>query len=97
MRLHHTERLTESVARLTAEFLGRRRDRNLVTVSGARLDRAHHSAIIFLTVYPESAAGQTLVEVKKWRRELRDFLDERLRGSSLTHVNFALDESPALI
>ena len=95
MRLHHIERLTESVARLTAEFLGRQANsEGLVTVTGARLDRSGRSVTIFLSVYPIMVADKALANTRILRQELRDFLDERLRGNSLTHVDFALDSRP---
>ncbi len=94
MRLHHTERLTESVARLAAEFLARHTGEGLATVTGARLDRTGRSATIFLTIYPETVETKTLAEIRTLRSELRDYLDERLRGNSLTHVDFALDARP---
>lgn len=92
MRPYHAERLTESVARLAAEFLERRRGQCLVTVTGARLDEGGAAAEILLTVYPETAGNKTLNEMKSLRGDLRGFLDARLRGSSLTRVDFALDE-----
>lgn len=92
MRLHHTERLTESVSRLTAEFLARNpASESLVTVTGTRLDKSGRSATIFITVYPTISETQALAETRVLRSELRDFLDARLRGNSLTHVDFALD------
>ncbi len=94
MRLHHTERLTESVARLAAEFLARHPGEGLATVTGARLDRTGRSATIFLTVFPTEIEAKALASARAIRSELRDYLDERLRGNSLTHVDFALDARP---
>ncbi|MEK7621733.1 MAG: hypothetical protein AAB415_01000 [Patescibacteria group bacterium] len=99
MRPHHTLRLTESVSRLAAEFLARRGGGlahhgsmgTLVTVTGTRLDKSGRGATVFVTVYPASAEAQALAEIRTWRRDLRDFLDTRLRGSPLTHIDFALD------
>jgi ribosome-binding factor A len=92
MRLHHTERLTESVTRLSAEFLARHpASQGLVTVTGTRLDQSGRSATIFITVYPATDEAPALAETRVLRSGLRDFLDTRLRGNSLTHVDFALD------
>jgi len=95
MRLHHTERLTESVTRLSADFLARHpTSEGLVTVTGTRLDQSGRSAIVFITVYPATSETRALAETRVLRSELRDFLDTRLRGNSLTHVDFALDARP---
>ena len=91
MRLHHTERLTESVSRLSAEFLTRHPNEALVTVTGTRLDQSGRSATVFVTVYPATSGTQALAEIRILRSELRNFLDTRLRGNSLTHIDFALD------
>ena len=91
MRLHHTERLTESVTRLAAEFLGRRRGQALVTVTGTRLGQSGCTATIFVTVYPVAGENKALAETRIWRNDLRDFLGRRLRGSPLIHIDFALD------
>ena len=99
MRPHHTERLTESVSRLTAEFLVRRggglarhsTGATLVTVTGARLDKSGRMATIFISVYPANEEIKALAEVRTWRHELRDFLDTRLRSSPLTQIDFAVD------
>ena len=91
MRPHHPERLTGSIARLAAEFLGRHRGEALVTVSGVRLDRSGKAATILLTVYPNEVETAALFETRRWQSELRDFLDARLRGNPLTHLDFALD------
>jgi len=90
MRLHQAERLTASVARLAAEFLERHRGAGLVTVSGARIDNGGKTATVFITVYPIEVEEKALAEAKFLRSELRGFLDARLRGHSLTHVDFAL-------
>ncbi len=94
MRQHHEERLTSSVTRLAAEFLERHRGTSLITVSGAQIDNSGKSVTIFITVYPAEAEKQALTETRFLRSELRDFLDARLRGNSLTHVDFALDQRP---
>jgi len=92
MRLHHTERLTESITRLSAEFLARHpMSRGLVTVTGTRLDKSSRSATVFITVYPATSETRALAETRVLRSELRDFLDTRLRGNSLTNIDFALD------
>jgi|SRR3989344_2202795 len=93
MRPHHTKRLAESITRLAAEFLSRQlsRPESLVTVTGTRLDKSGHSAIIFITVYPLTDEEKALAETRIHRSELRDFLDDRLRGSALTHVDFVPD------
>ena len=91
MRRHHTERLTESVSCLSAEFLTRHPNEALVTVTGTRLDQSGRSATVFVTVYPATSGAQALAEIRILRSELRNFLDTRLRGNSLTHIDFALD------
>ena len=91
MRPHRLERLAESVARLAAEFLGRHRGEPLVTVSSARINKSGKAATILLTVYPTEMAGAVLAETRRRRSELRDFLDTRLRGNQLTHIDFALE------
>ena len=92
MRRHHAERLVKSVARLAAEFLERHQGENLVTVNGARLGKDGRAATILLTVYPKTAGAKALVETRFLRGELRDFLDARLRGNSLSRVDFVLAE-----
>lgn len=92
MRPHHTERLAASVTRLAAEFLERHRGESLVTVSGTQIGDAGKTVTILITVFPIEHEKQALIETKNLRSELRDFLDTRLRGSPLTHVDFALDK-----
>ena len=96
MRLHQAERLRASVVRLAAEFLERNRGNGLVTVRGAQIGDNGKSAIIFIIVYPIEAEEKALRETKFLRSELRGFLDARLRGHSLTHVDFALDKQVLL-
>ena len=91
MRPHHPERLAGSVARLAAEVLGQHRGEALITVSGVRLDRSGKAATILLTVYPDGVETAALAETRRWRNELRDFLDVRLRDNPLTHLDFTLD------
>mgnify|MGYP001579155338 CR=1 FL=1 len=92
MRPHHGERLTASITRLAAEFLERHRGEGLVTVRNVQINHSGKAATVFITVYPIEAEGKALTETKFLRSELRDFLDTRLRGHSLTYVDFALDK-----
>ena len=89
--MKRNEKVANRIKEFAAEFLGRENNRaSLITVTSCHVSPDLRRATVFITVYPIEVEEKALAEAKFLRSELRGFLDARLRGHSLTHVDFAL-------
>ena len=89
--IHH-ERMQEALREVAAEFLVREANRNtLMTVTRAMLSEDGKRAIIYITVFPDSAEAEALAFANRNRTELRDFFKKRVRGALPPDITFEID------
>lgn len=88
-----TERVSELLRHLAAEFLERESDRTtMITVTDARISNNLNRATIFFTVYPEEKEDVALAFAKRQRREFKDFVKKKSRMKRIPMFDFAIDE-----
>mgnify|MGYP000173811747 FL=1 len=86
------ERQAESLRTAAAEFLAREANRNsLITVTRAQMSEDGKRAVVYITVFPESAEQAALAFANRNRGELGQFLSERTRGMRIPHFEFEID------
>jgi ribosome-binding factor A len=91
-RKNMRERLQEALRETAAEFLAREASRqSLITVTRATLSENSKSAVIFITVYPESEEEKALKFANRSVKEFADFFGTRVRGAATPHIAFAID------
>ncbi len=86
------ERDTERLRETAALFLSREANRNsLVTVTRATLSDDRKRGVIYITVLPESAEEQAAAFANRNRGEFGKFLEKRVKGMRIPHVEFVID------
>jgi ribosome-binding factor A len=86
------ERVAEALRETAAEFLAREAGRqSLITVTHVHLNEDSRSALIFITVLPESGEQSALAFAQRHRGELSKPFKKHIRGASLPHVEFRID------
>ncbi|OGI80738.1 hypothetical protein A3I25_00950 [Candidatus Nomurabacteria bacterium RIFCSPLOWO2_02_FULL_42_17] len=94
---HHQEKLESLIMQLTAEFLERKSPPSqLVTVISCNLSSDSQTVNIGLSIFPESAGAQTLIEIQKLARRLRFELGEKIRSKKIPAVHFTLQTHPLI-
>lgn len=75
-----------------AEFLVREAGpQSLITVTGVRMHEDGNSAVVLITVLPESYEEAALTFATRQRAELARFLTKRVRGMRAPHIEFEID------
>ena len=64
----------------------------MVTVTRAALSEDRKRGTIFITVYPTADEEAAIKFANRNRREFTDFFIKRVRGMSVPHVEFVIDE-----
>lgn len=86
------ERYAEALREAAAEFLAREANRNtLITVTRTGISEDGKSAVVFITVYPETGEEAALKFANRNRGELGKFLSARTKGMRLPHIEFQID------
>ncbi len=86
------EKQIEALRVAAAEYLNREANRNaMITVTRADINSDGKRATIYITVYPEAGEAQALQFANRNRGELGKFLNERVRGMRLPHIEFVID------
>lgn len=86
------EKLKSIVREAAAEFFLRESNKTaLLTVTGTAIEEKGRRAVIFITVYPDSAEKNALAFAKRKRTELLQCLKERFKLERLTRVEVSLD------
>ncbi len=86
-------RMRELISHLAAEYLSRNSNRmSLITVTGTTLSTDRKNATIFISVLPESEEKSALEFAKRKRSELREYLHDNGRFSTLPILDIVLDK-----
>jgi ribosome-binding factor A len=86
------EKYAEALRTAAAEFLAREANRNtLITVTRADMSGDGKSAVVYITVFPESGEAAALAFANRNRGELGKFLSERTKGMRIPHIEFVID------
>jgi ribosome-binding factor A len=89
---NRNEKLESALRETAAEYLAREAGRqSLITVTRVVLRDNTKSAMIMLTVMPESAEESAVDFANRHRREFAKFFEKRVRGARLPHLSFAID------
>lgn len=77
---------------VAAEFMVREAGpQSLITITGVRMHEDGNSAVILMTVLPESFEGAALQFATRNRAELARFLTKKVRGMRAPHIEFEID------
>ncbi len=78
MTLHREAKFAETIAHLAGEFFAREASpESLITVTRAIVSPDLKTAMVFISVLPESAEEKALAFAKRERSALRDFLKQK--------------------
>ncbi len=86
------ERIGEALRATAAEFLAREAGRqSMITVTNVHMSPDGRSALVFITVFPDSAEQSALAFAQRSRSELNIAFKKHVRGASLPHIEFRID------
>lgn len=92
MQSQRQQKVSEQIAHLAAEFLGRESNRqSLVTVTRADISPDLTKATIYFTVMPESYEEGVLDFTKRKRTEFRTFVKKHTQLRKLPYFDFEID------
>lgn len=87
-----TEKVTELIKKLSAEFLSREADKSsIITITNANISDDLKNATIFLSVFPEASEDSALNFAKRKRSELKKFVKSKLRMRRVPFFDFEID------
>jgi len=85
--------MANQIKELAAQFLGRENNRtSLLTVTSCSVSSDLKRATIFIIVFPSSKERGALGFVKRKRRELREFLKNKMPIKIIPFLDVAIDE-----
>jgi len=87
------QKLEQVLHETAADFLNREATRqSLVTVTRAQLSDNNKSAVVYVSVLPESEERAAVDFANRHRSEFARYFESRVRGARCPHVEFAIDE-----
>lgn len=87
-----TEKVSELVKKLAAEFLSREADKSsIITVTNANISDDLKNATIFFSVYPKASEGAALNFAKRKRSELKKYVKSKLKMRRIPFFDFEID------
>lgn len=90
---HRVEKANDTIRALAADFVHRIVENSaIVTVTNLGLSPDLKTAIVFITVFPESEETDTLDFLKRKAGELRHYVVERIKMRKVPFFEFALDK-----
>lgn len=88
----HTVRTEELLAQKAAEFIARTTNgTSLITVTRTVMTSKGDGVTIFVSVFPDEAAGQALAFLSRQEGEFREYLKSHARLRGLPRASFSLD------
>ena len=89
---HHSEKLTEELQHLAANFLQRESNRtSLITVTRCELSENQKYATIFISVFPADNEKAAEEFVRRKRGEFIDYLRQNSKIGRLPTISFEID------
>ena len=64
----------------------------MITVTHVHMNEDGRRALIFITVFPQSSEESALAFAQRSRSEMNTLFKKHVRGASLPHVEFRIDE-----
>jgi ribosome-binding factor A len=87
-----TNKVSELVKKLAAEFLSKEADKSsVITVTNANISDDLKNATIFFSVYPEKSEDAALNFAKRKRSELKKYVKSKLRMKRIPFFDFEID------
>ena len=87
-----TEKVSELVKKLAAEFLSREADKSsIITVTNANISDDLKNATIFFSVYPKASEDAALNFAKRKRSELKKYVKSKLKMRRIPFFDFEID------
>lgn len=87
-----TEKISELVKKLAAEFLSREADKtSIITVTNTNISDDLKEATVFLSVYPETSEDAALNFAKRKRGEFKKYAKSKLRIRRIPFFDFEID------
>lgn len=85
-------RVAEALRATAAEFLAREAGRqSLITVTHVHMNEDGRSALVFITVLPDTNEQSALAFAQRHRGDLSKPFKKHIRGASLPHLEFRID------
>ncbi|MAZ67634.1 hypothetical protein CL652_02610 [bacterium] len=92
MRTQRQQQVSEQIAHLAAEFLGKESNRqSMLTVTRADISPDLENATVFFTVIPDEYEGAALDFAKRKRTEFRTFVKKHTQLRRLPFFDFEID------
>lgn len=93
MSANRHEKMESALREVAAEFLSREAGpQSLITVTRVELNEDGSRGNILITVLPEEREAEAVAFANRQRHELGLFLQKRVRGMRLPHVEFMIDQ-----
>lgn len=87
-----TDKVTELIKKLAAEFLSREADKSsIITVTNANISDDLKNATVFLSVFPESSEEAALNFAKRKRSEFKRFVRAKIKMKRIPFFEFEID------
>lgn len=88
-----TDKVSNLVKELAAEFLGRENNKSsLITVTSTNVSPDLKKGTVFITVLPESKEANALAFAKRQRGELREYLKKNMETKSIPFIEIEIDQ-----
>jgi ribosome-binding factor A len=92
MNQHRSERVSDIIKGLAARFLELESNRSsIITVTDVQVSNNEKEAMIFFTVFPDSAEGVVLEFAKRRRSDFKHFVMDNSRLGRIPFFDFAID------
>jgi ribosome-binding factor A len=92
MQAQRHQKVTEQIAHLAADFLGKESNRqSMITVTRASISSDLKNATVFFTVLPDEYEGAALNFAKRKRTEFRGFVKKHTGLRRLPFFEFEID------
>lgn len=86
------DKIRENIKNITAQFLEAESNRtSLITVTGSNVSSDLKKATVFISVLPDSEEEAVLNFVKRKRKDLRHYLQNKLKMRSIPFLDFEID------
>ncbi len=89
---NRTEKVSNLIKELSAQFLGRENNRtSLITVISCNTSPDLKRSTVFITVLPDEKEHTALLFAKRKRKELREFLKKNMNMKNVPFIEIEID------
>lgn len=93
MSAHRTERITEQVKHLVAEYISKESNRqSLITVTSVSISDKLDTAVVLVTVLPESHEEHAMAFLKRQGTDIRGYIRDNMKIHTIPFLTFLIDK-----